>query len=492
MMTILPAACRPLATALLPLALAPWLCGQCASSNQSAGPFAGAPFVFSTVDETVFSTLLKCTGFEEAAEVTEPGRPDIDIARVLAEKVGAFPGPGIDALSFGMDVLLVDDLGVVDVPPGRWGALTFSVTEAATGTSGVVADEVGSPDGAAGDVFSYVFPGSVLSPFGGVVHRAQDASEFWPSGTPVTDLDALDLHGPLWLMDELLFSALKDGRFFVYFSVSNNALGEVPPGWFGPKGPSGASILCMEWSPDTEQWGDPVELYSHEDLGLDIDEDVDALAVDLSGGEPKLLLSTAGPARDQLLVAFPSRDGAAALVVYKSRSGRPVWESLGLQGGDDIDAICDIDPTLADDARFSGGGHRLAGLHPMRFAMGWPVAEDRLGLPVALHASAFVQCIFKDNALQATGSGWPSGVPGTGFAMALLEVPPPTPVLVPLSPIFARSPTPVFCGDPQTARLPLDSAAARALRLSNVAIYLHWVATDGGPIVTSYPLRVHL
>ena len=133
-------------------------------------------------------------------------------------------------------------------------------------------------------------------------------------------------------------------------------------------------------------------------------------------------------------------------------------------------------------------------MHPMRFAMAWPTTGRPLGLPIVLNGSAFVTCSGSSTSYESWGIGWPGGAPVSGVAGLLLELRgPPGPFFFGLSPLLTRNLMPAYCGDPQAAKMPLDTAPFSTFRLSNVALYLHWLALDSrGRFVTSPPLLVHL
>ncbi|MBM4063894.1 MAG: hypothetical protein FJ265_22775, partial [Planctomycetes bacterium] len=143
------------------------LCTAAAAPAQSGGPTLALAHGFS-VDPgtplppfTAGSVVLTRTDLDAGPPVLEPplpGRPDFN----------ALPIPAaldLDALSLGLDWIPSDGAGNAVVPPGNWAAFTWSVRRSTLGAPGsLVAREVAQPDGAAGDVFAYVFPGSTLPP----------------------------------------------------------------------------------------------------------------------------------------------------------------------------------------------------------------------------------------------------------------------------------------------------------------------------------------
>lgn len=140
-----------------------------AQAPMSLGPFAGVPMALS-VDPATLSAgvpldptqvLEKGVGYIGAAPTaaTPPAtRPDFRDP-LLWRNPGwgiAQPGllPDVDALSIGLDLILSDRTGLMTVPIGDWGAITFSVTRTAAGAAPPITTEVARPDGASGDLFA--------------------------------------------------------------------------------------------------------------------------------------------------------------------------------------------------------------------------------------------------------------------------------------------------------------------------------------------------
>ena len=467
---------------------------QCTLAGPSKGPFAGAPFLYSMDDESSGGTGMKCAGFGAGATTYTPvtGRPDLDIGTVLANAVSGRP-PEINAISFGLDIVVAEAGGRAVLPPERWATLAFAVSTSSKGNGGVITTEARGVGGAAADVFTYVLPGSTLSPFGGVVHRAQDATEFLPTSGTKRDVDALDFHAPLYTMDPAFFAELQGQPLTVYFSVSASTISLVPTSWWAGTSPSAATILRMSWDWGNSKWTPPKVFLSAGAMELGQLDDIDALAVDTtSSGSPVVLFSTTDVTREQLWVHFTgsSESAAASTVVYRGASGNPMGEDLGLATRDDITALCEIDPTITQDVNFWPPTHRLADLHPMRFAMAWPINKKPLGIPIGLEASAFVTCD-GGTAYETLTLGWPSGVPTPGVVGLLLELPGPS--YIALSPIITRNVVPFFCGDPHRGGFSLDRPPFSTFRLTDTPLNLVWLGLDASAgFVTSYPLQIHL
>jgi hypothetical protein len=364
--------------------------------------------------------FLKRAGFVNLVPAVPfgPTRPRFTMDDMFG--TGRPPGFRLDALSSGLCTVFCswDAAGdpVLTIPAGAWGGLMFSVTRNSPGTgTGAVAAEALGPEGAGGDVFSLVLPGSTL-PSGlacvpiGVAQRANDSSEmglqFSAASKPeMGDFDPFfsfyEVQGPL--------PAFLPPSPWVYFSLPT-AVAPTVPTWFNtrngapvpPPGnaPSGATILRTQWlaTASPPAWTTPEVYLTYQELGLLASDDIDALSVQETGfplpnGNPGagVLVSLRNPPpptpadiNKQLMVAGFRWSGATLITVpartYFYDDGtdmkEPVAKIAGAGGGGDIDASCEIDPSNPN------GVGRV--FFPYVLA-----CRDDLGYPTTMHAAAF-------------------------------------------------------------------------------------------------------
>jgi hypothetical protein len=331
-----------------------------AASAQTAGvadsPLMGIPSGISVDPMTKGPTglaldatavLAKDFGFATSAPAfftTLPTKPDFTPGVMFP---GLVPRPDIDAMSIGLDWIWATAGGFVVIPPApNWSGLTFSISRTTAGAAGSrIALEAARPDGAAGDLFSYLFPCPALPvELHHKVHLVQDSSEIaiW-DGIQRGNLDAHDIFMALYDLDSALASVLPPMPYF-YFSVTKTSLANVPAAWWGATTASGASILRMRWTGTA--WTAPSVWIRYDQLGLLVDAELDALAVDEARGF--MLFSTHGNAADEIMFANLNAD-AISTAVYRypatlQTPETPVSVRLGLAAADDIDAICALDP----------------------------------------------------------------------------------------------------------------------------------------------------
>lgn len=484
----------PLLAAVLLASLAARAQAQCPTSH---GPFIGTPLGVSLAADPLVpfaagAVYFKRQGFSQAA----PGvwsddgqRPDFDIARALTSRVScpATRMPDIDAMSIGLDWILADDAtGRVPVLIDRWGALTFSVTRGTTGASrSTIAGEATRADGAAADVFSYVLPGSALPPeLVDRTDRAHDSREI-DLGDPAAarrDVDGLDHMMSMYDSPELLSLLPPDPTF--YFSVSFATIPDVPAAWWldlnGSATPrSAASILCTTWSRRLRAWSCPRVFKTFRDLGLDQLEDVDALAIDIPN--QRILFSTRTRTRNPLLFVFcGARANPGGDTPYSGPDGVPISQKIGLIEGDDIDAVCAMDPSI----RSQGGG-----FSPFFFYQGTPRPKIFPPSPQRLSASSFRGTAAGVPALRSHLIGYPPSGQQDGVAglfWGLPNVPWPLAGIA----LVQRDPNSPFCGDPVSASL----AIPPALSLVDARIDLRWYVLDAAQATfgEAHPLLVHL
>lgn len=366
---------------------------------QTEGPLTGTPAVVLVQPGTTgpggalaADTLhRKTAGFVPYAPNRPSPGPMAPVYTTTAMFGGGIAPPAfeIDAFSTGLDCLMATPpaggVSFTFVPPGAWGAVLFSVTPGTSGAPGsVISEQTGAPDGAAADFFTLVVPGSFLPPSVAPCYpqdRPQlaldspDMGLFAPS-TP-GDVSALDIYVPLYHAGPPITLALPPAPT-VYFSVSNDAImppgggpSLVPPAWFAGSAPSGATILKTTWIPMAGVWSVPTPHIAYFDLGLLVDDDVDALAVD--EGKCLLLFSIVKTATStlaqQLQVASwpkpssPGDMGVTTGVYVTSGGGEPMAARARIGDDGDIDGTCLIDPS----------GEQTGGSVGIHFAYGSPV-----------------------------------------------------------------------------------------------------------------------
>lgn len=314
----------------------------------------------------------KPVGYEPYAPDALPSLPTGPVftaAALFGDGVSP-PAFEVNAISLGLDPVPASTpaggISLVTLAgPDDWGMLSFSVTRSSLGAPGsLLAYERSQPGGAAADLFTYILPGSDL-PAGlsdcypiDQTHRSLDALEMDLSdGTSLGDLRGLDFFMGLYESGEPLQSLLP-GHPRVFFSIEHDgifppggAVSLVDPAWFGgPANMSSATILVTTWNPGTLSWNPPVVFLSYAQLGLDIEDDIDALSVDFV--ECKALfsirrtpVSTLG---DQLQIVDWCVEGPGVNVgTWSCNDGsgtEPVANRLGMAADDDIDGTCTEDP----------------------------------------------------------------------------------------------------------------------------------------------------
>jgi hypothetical protein len=453
-----------------------------AVDDASEGPLVGLPHALSVDGGTpgpngaltrsaLYVHRIGFTATAPAELVPSGAQPDYRTSAILQ---GIAPAPDVDAFSAGLDWVLSDGDGVVAVPPGHWGALTLSVSRSTVGVAGgVVAHEVARPDGAAGDVFSYVLPGSTFPPeLVDRTMRAQDSTEI-SIGHPVADpdLDAHDIMTALLWIENPAIAVLLPAEQAIpraYFSVTSGTVGLVPLAWWGGSAPSGATVLTSRWDATARTWSVPAPFLTHADLGLAAGEELDALAVDIVRHE--MLFSTKSPLLDQVLWASFATD-AVAVRVYRTPH-EPVSMRLTLLRTDDVDAICALDP----------GGSTL-----MQMLMG--TSQQVFPVPTTLSASVFRTETLTSVQLVSNAAGWPPSGRGQGVLGCVLALGIPSPPWFSIT-LQARNPTTPVGGDPREGRARVPAAAV----LSGLPVIFDWLAVDQAltSIGTSHGVRAIL
>jgi hypothetical protein len=354
-----------------------------AAQNVSEGVLVGTPAaVFVEMGTHQGTTPLadnllyrRTAGFSSLLPEVIPSsanEPEFTTTAIFGD--GFAPPPfRINALSIGLDVVLSDPPvageALVNVPVGAWGALLFSVTRTSMGAPGsLIESERLGPGGVGADLFSMMLPGSSLPPTVAGCYptdrfqRAVDALETGIDPFPLGDLTAGDFYIPLYETGAPVRATLPDTPL-VFFSIHKADIfpstgpSPVPSGWFGTTTPSPATILVTQWNRVTSSWSTPVVHIAYNNLGLAVDDDVDALAVDFD--DEILLFSIAKTANstldEQLQIAYwGSHDSflgggtSASTGNYVHDDGEGGTESVVRTGGagetDDVNLTCTIDP----------------------------------------------------------------------------------------------------------------------------------------------------
>ncbi len=458
---------------------------------QSEGPLATTPHAFSvsTGTKSVATVLdeseiyFKEEGWTSLSPVLYTPRPAFPDFRISSIMVGATaPLPDVDAMSIGMDWILSDNLGRSVVPDNSWGALSFAVTPGTTGSLLPISLESTAADGASADLFVYGLPGSVLPPLWvDAVTLAMNSDEINIGEVGNADnIDAHDIFMAAYRQDPA-FAAVLPPAPRVYFSVSTATLGRVPAAWWAtPAGgavvASGAVVFICQWLPGTATWTEPRAAVGALTLGLDVGDDVDALAVDEVN--LKFLFSTNKASVDPIRIAILGGPTGISIFDYSLSDGTKVSTRLGLTGiGDDIDAICALDPGHGPAQQFMPAvlGNSDPNVPPV--------------LPAQAKVTAAVHRFFQggNDWVDAWVVGWPSAMgPQPGAAAVSVSIP--TNPLIPLTflGLFQRNPANPVQGDPQHIQIQIPPAAT----LIGTPVLFHWLMADGFGQDLPYPVQI--
>lgn len=485
--------------------LAPSVPGQ---AGESRGVLAGAATTM-LVDggngaNPDAETLVHANGFSLAAPLTFQATPASfgapSLAKIFALH-GNPPGIDVDAFSTGRDDVLVDNDGVLAVPPASWSVWSFSLRVGAVGQPGSrIAQEAASGSvGAA--LFTYVLPGSALpAEFVDRTERSHSRRELGLGGGSGTEVDGLDFPlilgrdqqlapGGLGTAIEPGFAPLIGSPEAIYFSVTSASRNNVPAAWWTTLGgqttlPSGASILCTRRVPFGALliWTEPRVFLRYDELGLGQNEDVDALAVDTA--TDRVLYSVEGTLRDQFLFCyFGTDDGAAPPATpVTTPLGTAVSTKVGKASLDDVDAVCTLDPRIGSIGLPPVGGDDFGS------SCGFP-RDGLLGTP-SINGSAYRR--YQGGAIHCDTFlvGWPPlGGAGPGFAAAFLTTGNALdPILI--GGLHLRNPGNPIPGDPQTESFVVPPAVS----LSNLDVTCRWFAIDAGTgeLAEAWPSRIFL
>ncbi|MCA8973932.1 MAG: hypothetical protein KDC98_04385, partial [Planctomycetes bacterium] len=375
----------------------------------SGGPFLAAPIHFTVGPNTTGPTgalpmrelYLERSGFVNL--VPSPSfplpEPDFTMAAMFPGRPASFMINAISSQYCTVGVVYDGATGdaMLDIP-GDWGALLFSVSNTSPGTgSNAVTFEAGNDDGAGADVFSLVLPGSTLpaalscSPIG-EAQRAADSEEmgFQAPSSQLPELHDFDAFFSLYETRAVcpgIAPYLVDDPW-LFFSLPQSVIAKTNPSspnydialdayirpWFGASGPSSASILAIKWDPlrTPPRWVGPAMFLNFSQLGLQRQDDIDALSVDDNGSATSFVLlsltttsptvTAAAPANRilyQLMVddwqwrggglplAVPGPHVAQPYLYDRDTDGsirEPIAKIAGSDGGGEIDATCDVDP----------------------------------------------------------------------------------------------------------------------------------------------------
>ncbi len=489
--------------AMLTRLVVPILVLGCVDAQQeSRGPLAGAPTAV-LVDGGLgpgldAQTRAHRSGFAAGPTLPLPsGSVEPNLLEIM-QAVWPPTWPGnpstldIDDISLGRDEVLVDEFGIVQVPPSSWGVLSFSLRQGAQGEPGYAIANVAAAGSVGAALFSWVLPGSNLpSQLVGV--RAELSHSRRDLGLPVgSEVDAVDF--PVMLgREQAGLTALEPGFELlssfpeeIYFTVSSASVALVPPSWWTPftaaSAGSGATILVVRRQTLTTPWQAPQVWRRWADLGLAQSEDVDALAVDAL--QEKVLFSVTGTARDQFLFAdFGTDGGPPPPLTVATAPGGDISTQVGKIQNDDVDAVCTLDPFIGssgspppgigDDFGSSCGAPR-AGL---------------LGVP-SVHGSAFRRRQPGQTFFDTWMVGWPP-VTGVTPGIAVLFVTVGDDLtLFPVGPIHVRNIADPVPGNPCTVALPMPPGYS----LSGQRLTFRWVAIDIGftALAEAWPVQVCL
>ncbi len=460
-----------------------------AAQGPSSSPLAGIPLALSVDGATAWNgtplsatdVLEKAAGFSDAApavSVVPAGMPDFSPAKLWRNATWGIPVgplPDIDAMSIGFDFILSTTGGRMTVPVGDWGAITFSVTRTAVGAADPVRYEATTPLGAAGDLFVYLLPSVILPPgIGDRTYRAQDSTEIdIASAGAVAEMDAHDLYIPLLRMGPAVAAELPPGLapIRLFFSVTKATRALVPAAWWGATLPSGGTILETTWSGTA--WSLPMPFKTYATLGMGVDDELDAVAVDLVRGHILFSTKNPGPAWDEIMHYSLTLGGAPNIYTASATPGDTVRARLGLLRTDDIDAICALDP---------GSRQRYH-----RFLAGNEV-QASLPFPGRVTSSVFRGPSFSNDILRTTVIGHPPAgqVPGFG---ALFFASPLQPFQLVQVGVFFKQPN-SFEGWPLTVNIQVPPNPG----LWGVEMLQYWAVFDQGlaTIDVTRPLRFFL
>lgn len=402
--------------AFLPV-LASGLLAQGGSSDSSTrGSLAAIPFAGSLPNPggvALDQILFKLPGDQTTPPFAMPFAPvsnlvpDYRVAVMFATwPIAAIPLIDLDAMSSGNDRIHYDNNGIVDGDfAGGWSMLMFSVRAGAQGTGGPLQERAQAMIPVGSDLYSYLFPDSL-----GVEETLLDRQVLEIPGENhqlTGDLQAGDAFLPQIVLTNGVITSLTpvtDKFFFSLTAASAKALSDLYP-WLPGAPYDGCTIYEIDWNQTSLSWG-PVQVYrSRATMGLSVEEDVDALAVDAGPTGPSVVLSTVrgtSSNRDQIL-AYVSSGPNPGLVPLRANGGDKVSNRIRLHGADDVDVLCGTDP---DAWSFN----RQIGV-PVDFDGPTPTTTKLLGISLVSDANA---SFASNGRLTILVSGWGTGQSGPG------------------------------------------------------------------------------
>lgn len=464
------------------------------AQNESRGVLAGAataifvdgPTPGGDADGT---TLVHPNGFAQLAPRQFGALPSAPNLRAILQQHGAPPALDIDDISSGIDDILVDSDGMIDVPSFQWSVWSFSMKRGAVGRPGSKIAIEAATGNVGVALFSYVLPGSSLpAPFVGRTERSHSRRDLGIGGID-PDVDAIDMQLMFGLDQQLTpagsatatepgFVPLLGSPQRIFFTVSHATRHLVPILWWRGRPPSGASILETSRSAPGGTWSRPALWKEYSDLGLDQNEDIDGLAVE--GRLERVLFSCVGTARDQFLYADLTDGTIPKIVVLPN--GNPVGDNIGKAQTDDVDAICTLDPNLTDIYQLPAIGDVFGN------TCGAP-RDGLFGTP-EINGSAYRRYEGGQIRFDSFMLGWPDATgPAPALAACFLTTDDNIdPILV--GGLHVRDPNSNIPGDPQSKSVVVPPVMA----LSSLRFTLRWVQVDwpSGVLSEAWPVQIFL
>jgi len=147
------------------------------------------------------------------------------------------------------------------------------------------------------------------------------------------------------MLDPDIAEIAEDETETFYFTVTEESLWAAPPAWFTTTNPSAATILKIKWNSQSEEWSQPEPHLTWEDLGLQEDDEITALAVD--GTTFKVLAGTNSNQRQLWLASYEDEtwQSSTYLGTYRDQGGESFAKNkLRLRPSDRFSGICAGDP----------------------------------------------------------------------------------------------------------------------------------------------------
>ncbi len=369
-----------------------------------------------------------------------PGDADFAAALRLPDGNGGTFNIGVDAMSTGNGFFPpVDANGEIHVG-NRWLAITGSIQngdEGATGSQFERAHNATSNAGA--ELATYYLPGSTV-PFLppaliGTSTLEMGRAHLGLSTAAQTEVSGLD-YGMAMIHEHTQSVGLFANDNVVFFSVTpefavspegqnfyassleltyytDPTLAELTAQRDSPA--HEGDIYLRQWDFLTGAWTPPMRFLGYEDLGMNVDGNVDALEVN-AGGSMVLYSASIGALQSDLVdggvvsqIMYTQRWGpgpnnARVPIAVKDSNGDTVASKLGVRDdgdGDELDGICGVDPEAATYVPSTKVAIPTAEITPLGSAMGISAVR---GVDPATGADG----------LYLQVSGWGGVVPATG------------------------------------------------------------------------------